>query len=62
MWGALSDERDITSAAFLISDLHMTHEHILLILIYESPNLEGHVPVFISPPEQGSRVLSPGIG
>jgi hypothetical protein len=43
----------ITSVAFLRSESHGTHEHILLSLFLRLPNLEGQVPVFISP---GNRV------
>jgi hypothetical protein len=30
--------------------------------IRDSPNLEGQVPVFVSPPEQGGLVIPPGTG
>jgi hypothetical protein len=39
----------IASAAFLRFESHGTHEHILLFLFLRLPNLEGQVPVFISP-------------
>jgi hypothetical protein len=38
----------IASAAFLRSESHGTHDHILLSQIWDSPNLEGQVPIFIS--------------
>jgi hypothetical protein len=38
----------IASAAFLRSESHGTHGHILLSLFLRLSNLEGQVPVFIS--------------
>jgi hypothetical protein len=58
MWVALSDERTglllqlllvLASAVILGSDSRVTHDHILLPQIRDSPNLEGQVPVFLSP-------------
>jgi hypothetical protein len=55
MWSALSDEREDGSVVYNCcwpSPAHSssgTHDHILLSHIGDSPNLEGHVPVFISP-------------
>jgi hypothetical protein len=58
MWGALSDERTglpfimaagLDSAVILRSESRETRDHILLSQIRDSPNLEGQVPVFISP-------------
>jgi hypothetical protein len=37
----------LTSTIILMSDSRRTHDHILLFHIRDSPNLEGHVPVFI---------------
>jgi hypothetical protein len=37
------------SGVILRSESHGTHDNILLFQIRDSPNLEGHVPVFISP-------------
>jgi hypothetical protein len=60
MYGALSDER--TGLALTIpagcrqrshSRVRVPRDHILLSQIRDSPNLEGQVPVFISP---GNRV------
>jgi hypothetical protein len=39
----------LASAAILRSESRATHDHILLSQIRDSPNLEGQVPVFISP-------------
>jgi hypothetical protein len=39
----------LASAAILKCDSHGTRDHILLSQIRDSPNLEGQVPVFISP-------------
>jgi hypothetical protein len=39
----------IASAAFLKPESHGTHEHILLSLFLDHPNLESPVAVFISP-------------
>jgi hypothetical protein len=39
----------LASAVILRSESRATHDHILLSQIRDSPNLEGQVPVFISP-------------
>jgi hypothetical protein len=39
----------IASAAFLRSESHGIHEHGLLSIFWDSPNMEGQVPVVISP-------------
>jgi hypothetical protein len=39
----------LVSAAILKSESRRAHDHILLSQIRDSPNLEGQVPVFISP-------------
>jgi hypothetical protein len=58
MWGALSIERMglllqillvFASTVILGSESCGTHDHILLPQIWDYPNLEGQVPVFISP-------------
>jgi hypothetical protein len=53
MWGALSDERTglpfvLASAVILGSESQGTRDRILLSQIWDSPNLEGQVPVFTS--------------
>jgi hypothetical protein len=50
----------LASAVILISESRGTHNHILLFQIRDSPNLEGQVPVFISPQEQGDPIIPPG--
>jgi hypothetical protein len=40
---------DLTSAVILGSQSCGTHDHILLYQILDSTNMEGQVPVFISP-------------
>jgi hypothetical protein len=71
MWGALSDEKSglyfsvflgIVSAAFLKSESHRPHEHILLslILCLPQPGRPGSCIYF--PQEKGSPVIPPGIG
>jgi hypothetical protein len=37
------------SAVILVSDSRETRDHILLSQIWDSPNLEGQVPIFMSP-------------
>jgi hypothetical protein len=44
------------------SESRGTRDHILLSQFQDSPNLEGQVPVFISPQEQGGPVIPPGTG
>jgi hypothetical protein len=39
----------LASAVILSSKSSRTHDHNLLSLLWDSPNLEGQVPVFISP-------------
>jgi hypothetical protein len=66
MWGALSDER--TGLPFIIAAgprqrghswvrVPRTRNRILRPQIRDSPNLEGHVPVFISPRNREAQVL-----
>jgi hypothetical protein len=52
----------LTSAVILRSEPRGTHDHILLSQIRDSPNLEGHVQVFISPRNRMARLYphSPG--
>jgi hypothetical protein len=43
----------LASAVILRPESRGTHNHILLSQIRDAPNLEGHVPLFTSPQEQG---------
>jgi hypothetical protein len=71
MWGALCDERTclsftipaaLASAVILRSESRGTHDHILLSQIRDSPNLEGQVPVFISPRNRVAQLYSQALG
>jgi hypothetical protein len=63
MWDALSNERmrlSFTTDAgphqrILRSESHGTHNHILL-PVWDSSNLEGQVPIFISPQKQDTQL------
>jgi hypothetical protein len=61
LWGAFSDER--TGLQFAVQSLNgPSHSEPVTILyspIWDSPNLEGQVPVFISP-QTGRPVTHPG--
>jgi hypothetical protein len=70
MWGALSDEKSglyfsvlsgIAIAAFLRSESHSTHEHILLSLFLRLPQPGGPGPCIYFPQEQGSPVIRSGM-
>jgi hypothetical protein len=70
MWGALSEERmgqsfttaaGFASAVIPGSESSGTHDHVLLFQIRGSTNLEGQVPVFMSPPKS-SPVIPPDTG
>jgi hypothetical protein len=52
----------LTSTVILGSESRAIHDHILLSQVRDSANLEGQVPVFISPQEQGGPVVPPGSG
>jgi hypothetical protein len=71
IWGALSDERTglsftiaagFASAVILRSQSCGIHEHILLSQILGSRNLEGQVPVFISPRNRVARLYPQALG
>jgi hypothetical protein len=66
MWGALSDEKSSlyfsVCAAFLRSESHGTHEHILLSLFLRLPQPGGPGPCIYIPQKQGGPVVPPGIG
>jgi hypothetical protein len=52
----------LASAVILRSESHETHDHILLSQIGDSPNLEGQVPVFISPGNRMTRLYPQALG
>jgi hypothetical protein len=64
MWGALTRERFCTlqlllllaSRAILRTESRETRDHILLSQIRDSSNLEGQVPIFISPRNRVSQL------
>jgi hypothetical protein len=52
----------LASADILRSESHRIHDHVLLSQFRDSPNLEGQVPVFISPRSRVTRLYPPGNG
>jgi hypothetical protein len=52
----------LESAVILRSESRGTHHHILLSLIRDPPNLEGQVPVFISPRNWVARLYPQTMG
>jgi hypothetical protein len=52
----------LASAVILRSESRGTHDHILLSQIRDSPNLEGQVPVFISPRSRVSLLYPQALG
>jgi hypothetical protein len=64
VWGALSDER--TGLQFAVQSLNAPSraelETILYCLIWDSPNLEGQVPVFISPRNRVAQLYPRALG
>jgi hypothetical protein len=53
---------DLASAVILRSESRTTHDHISLSQIRDSPNLEGQVPVFISPRNMVFRLYPQALG
>jgi hypothetical protein len=49
-------------AVILRSDSRGTHDHILLSQIRDSPNLESHVPLVISPRNRVAQLYPPALG
>jgi hypothetical protein len=72
MWGALSLTRErvcrlqlllvLSSRVILGSKSRETRDHILLSQIRDSPNLEGQVPVFISPRNRVAQLYPQALG
>jgi hypothetical protein len=52
----------LASAVILRSESRRTRDHILLSQIRDSPNLEGEVPIFISPRNRVAQLYHPGTG
>jgi hypothetical protein len=52
----------LASAVTLGSESRGTHDHILLSQILDPPNLEGHVPVFISPRNRVAHLYTQALG
>jgi hypothetical protein len=52
----------LASAVILGSESRGTRDHMLLAQIRGSPNLEGHVPVFISPQNRMAQLYPRGLG
>jgi hypothetical protein len=52
----------LARAVILRSESRGTHDHILLYRIQDSPNLEGQVPVFISPRNRVSQLYPQALG
>jgi hypothetical protein len=52
----------LASTVILGSESHGTHGHILLSQIRNSRNLEGHVPVFISPRNRVAQLYPQALG
>jgi hypothetical protein len=52
----------LASAFILRSECRKTHDHILLSQIRDSPNLEGQVPVFITPRNRVTRLYTQALG
>jgi hypothetical protein len=51
----------LASAVIHRSESRGTHDHILLSLIRDSPNLEGQVPLFISPRNMVAQLYPPAL-
>jgi hypothetical protein len=52
----------LASAVILWSESRLTRDHILLSQIRDSPNLEGQVPVFISPRNRVAQLYPQTLG
>jgi hypothetical protein len=52
----------LTSEVILWSESRVTHDHILLSQIRDSPNLEGQVSVFISPRNRVAQLYPQALG
>jgi hypothetical protein len=52
----------LASSVILRSESRGTHDHVLLFQFRDSPNLQGQVPVFISPRNTVARLSSQALG
>jgi hypothetical protein len=52
----------LASTVILRSEFRWTHNHILLFQIRNSPNLEGQIPVFISPRNRVVQLYPQALG
>jgi hypothetical protein len=52
----------LASAVILESEFHGTHDHILLSQIRDSTNLEGQVPILISPKNRVAQIYPQELG
>jgi hypothetical protein len=52
----------LASTVILRSETSRTHDHILLSQVRDSPNLEGQVPIFISPRNRVARLYPQALG
>jgi hypothetical protein len=52
----------LASTVILGSESHGTHDHILVSQIRDSPNLEGQIPVFISPRNRVAQLYLHALG
>jgi hypothetical protein len=71
MWSALSDERTGLPFTIAAGPRQRSHsrirvpgarDHILLSQIRDSPNLEGQVPIFVSPRNRVAQLYPQGLG
>jgi hypothetical protein len=52
----------LSSAAILGSEFHRIHDHTLPSKVWDSPNLEGQVPIFISPRNRAAQLYPQALG
>jgi hypothetical protein len=63
MWGAFSDERAALPFGSAVSPLQRSHSRVRVPpQIRDFPNLEGHVPVFISPMNRVAQLYPQALG
>jgi hypothetical protein len=52
----------LSNAVIIRSESHRAHDHILLSQTWDSPNLEGQVPTFISPRNRVAQLYPQALG